>query len=54
MDKEYTRFDAKADDNGLYIRYRAADKTTLLYFLLILLALKIKSFWTSTPKSLPD
>ena len=30
--KSNTRFDAKPDGNGLYIRYRAVDKTPLFYF----------------------
>ena len=30
--KSNTRFDAKADGNGLYIRYRAVDKAPLFYF----------------------
>ncbi|MEI7995566.1 MAG: integrase family protein, partial [Methylococcaceae bacterium] len=30
--KSNTRFDAKADGNGLYIRYRAVDKNPMFYF----------------------
>ena len=47
--KNNIRFDAKADGNGLYLRYRETDKKPVFSFDLNSLVLSLRLFWVSTP-----